>query len=124
MDDNLVAIFLFTAITACIIVPFYLRYKTRLRKMETVVKLAENGGEVNVDMLKMLGQEGGPTSDMRKGLIFIAIGVPVLLGLLAQGMTTVAVLLGGVPLCVGLAYLAVMKYGYTDASTNESGPLG
>jgi hypothetical protein len=124
MEDTLVPIALFLVIAACIIVPVYLRYKTRVRKMQTIVKLAESGGVVNTDMIKMLGQEGGPVSDLRKGLIFIAIAIPVLLGLLIQGEYAIAVVLGGVPLCVGLAYLVVMKYGYTDDSTKEPNTLG
>ena len=124
MEDTLVPIVLFLVIAACIIVPVYLRYKTRVRKMQTIVKLAESGGVVNTDMIKMLGQEGGPVGDLRKGLIFIAIAIPVLLGLLIQGEYAIAVVLGGVPLCVGLAYLVVMKYGYTDDSTKEPNPLG
>jgi hypothetical protein len=122
--DALVPIILFLAITACIIVPVYLRYKTRVKKMETVVKLAESGVEVKAEMIKMLGQEGGPVSDLRKGLIFIAIAIPVSSGLLIEGQVAIAAVLGGVPHCVGLAYLAVRKYGYTDDSMKEPNPMG
>jgi hypothetical protein len=124
LEDVLIPITLFLVIAACIIVPFYLRYKTRVHKMETVVKLAASGGEVKAEMIRMLGQEGGPQSDLRKGLIYLAIAIPVLLGLLIQKQYAIAVILGGVPLCVGLAYLIVMKYGYTHDSLKEPDTLG
>jgi hypothetical protein len=124
MEDILVPITLFLVIAACIIVPVYLRYKTRVNKMETVVKLAESGGEVKAEMIRLLGQEGGPQSDLRKGLIYLAIAVPVVAGLLIQQQYALAVILGGVPLCVGLAYLIVMKYGYSNNSLKEPDTLG
>lgn len=124
MEDTLVPIVFFLMVAACILIPSYLRYKTRVRKMNTVVKLAESGGEVKAEMIKMLGQEGGPTSDMRKGVILVALSLPIIVGLLIAGEYVTAVILGGIPLCVGLAYLAVMKYGYTDESTHGHNPLG
>lgn len=119
--DEMIAIVMFLSIAACIIVPFYLRYLTRIKRMDTIVKLAENGGEVKSDMIKMLGYEGGPTHDMRKGLVLIALSLPVLLGFFVADRLELAVFLGGIPLCVGLAYLAVMKFGYKNNTNEQEG---
>lgn len=120
--EDWIAIVLFLCTAACIIVPFYLRYLTRVKRMDTIIKLAENGGEVKAEMIKMLGYEGGPTNDMRKGLVFIAISLPTLLGFMLAGKFQMAAFIGGIPLCVGLAYLAVMKYGYNN-NKNERDTL-
>jgi len=120
MIDEWIPIVLFLCTAACIIVPFYLRYLTRIKRMDTIVKLAENGGEVKAEMIRMLGYEGGPTNDLRKGLVFIALSLPVLLGFVVAGRYELAVFIGGIPLCVGLAYLAVMKFGYRHNKEQES----
>jgi hypothetical protein len=83
--EELVGIVLFTGAAACIIVSLYLRYLTRIKRMDTIVKLAENGGDVKAEMIKMLGYEGGPTNDLRKGLVFIALSLPLLLGFSVMG---------------------------------------
>lgn len=117
--DELVGIVLFTSAAACIIVPFYLRYLTRIKRMDTIVKLAENGSDVKAEMIKMLGYEGGPTNDLRKGLVFIALSLPLLLGFSVMGRYELAAFIGGIPLCVGLAYLAVMKFGYKNHTSEQ-----
>lgn len=100
---------------ASIAVVTYYRHLSKVKKLETVVKLAESGGEVKPEMLEMLGKEvgAGPTSDLRKGLIWIAIGVPIMLAFLVE-QEWVGVAFGTAPILIGAAYLVVMKYGYQN----------
>jgi len=120
MDGNWVAIVLFLATTACIVVFLYLRYLARTRKMETIVQLAEKGVDVSEDTLRMMSQEGGPVSDLRRGVIFISISIPIIIACLIAGDVLRAVILGGIPLSVGMAYLVVLKFGYRDNGRPES----
>ncbi len=97
-----------------IIVFVYLHYRNKGKKLETIVKLAESGGEVKPEMLELLGREGGPTGDLRKGLIWLAIGVPLALGLMVEGEMAAAAF-SLVPMLIGVSYLVVMKIGYKDS---------
>ena len=94
----------------------YWRYLTTAKQLDTIVKLAEQGGEVKPDMLKFLSREGGTTADLRKGLIWIGIGLPLTLGLLAN-IGVHAAVFGLAPVFIGFAYLAVRKYGYKNDGT-------
>ncbi|HDZ10234.1 DUF6249 domain-containing protein [Pseudohongiella sp.] len=111
MYEEWIPIVLFLCIAACLIVFLYLRHLGQVRKMDTVLKLAEHGGQVTDQMLQLLGENNKAVNDMRKGLILIAISLPVILGFIVQGNWTAAIFVGGILLCAGLAYLVVMKYG-------------
>jgi hypothetical protein len=76
-----------------------------------ITKLAENGTDIKADTISLLSRETGPVTDFRRGVIFIAIGIPVTASLLIVERYELAVLLGGVPLCVGAAFLLVIRYG-------------
>ena len=116
MDSEVWIVFIVFATTfASILSVTYYRHLTKVKKLDTVVKLAESGGEVKPEMLDLLGKEvgAGPTSDLRKGLIWIAIGIPIMLAFVAEG-EWVGVAFGTAPLLIGLAYLVVMKFGYQE----------
>ncbi|MDP2283540.1 MAG: DUF6249 domain-containing protein [Pseudohongiella sp.] len=111
MTDDLVPIVALIVLGSCILIPFYLRYLTGIKKMETLVKLAESGTEFKADTLNLLSREAGPVTDFRRGAIFIAISLPIIISLLIAGKYELAVLLGGIPLCVGIAFLLAIKFG-------------
>ncbi|OFE13756.1 hypothetical protein PHACT_11940 [Pseudohongiella acticola] len=111
MNDEWVPIAMFFCLAASLITFIYLRHVSQVRKMDTVLKLAERNGGVTDKMLQMLGENNTPRNDLRKGLILTAISLPVILGFVLQGNRDAAIFVGGVLLCAGLAYLAVMKYG-------------
>mgnify|MGYP003138103112 CR=1 FL=1 len=119
MNSEWVPITLFFSIAACLIVFLYLRHISRIRKMDTVLKLAEQGGEVTEQMLQLLSENKTPVNDMRRGLILTAVSVPVILGFIMQGNWSAAMFVGGIPLFAGLAYLAVMKYGYSKEGDRQ-----
>ncbi len=116
MDNDILPIVLFIIVGGCILVPIYLRYLTNIKKMETLLKLAESGADIKADTVKLLSTQAGPINDLRRGAIFIAISLPIILGLsLGQNYVEAAVF-GGIPLCIGLAYMIVLKYGYNMVS--------
>ncbi len=104
--DIMAAIFVPTMLTIVIVSIVVLVYKTRVKKLETLTRIAELGGTVNDDMLKMLGesQNNSHKTDYRKGLIWLAIGLPLTFALGSEdGM--VGVTIGLIPVFVGLALL-------------------
>lgn len=119
MGPDWVGIVFFLCIAAPLIVFLYLRHVFRVRKLDTVLKLAEHGGEVTEQMLQLLSESSKPVNDLRKGLILTAVSVPVMLGFIVQGNWSSAIFVGGIPLFAGLAYLAVMKYGYTKEGDRQ-----
>ncbi|MEX2333280.1 MAG: DUF6249 domain-containing protein [Pseudohongiella sp.] len=119
MSEEWIAIVMFLSIAACAIVFMYLRHVSQIRRMDTVLKLAERDGEVTEQMLQLLGDNNSPINDMRKGLILSAVSLPVILGFAVQGNWTATIFVGGVLLCAGLAYLVVMKYGNNNAGGRQ-----
>jgi len=55
VDNNLIPIVLFIIVGGCILVPIYLRYLTNIKKMETLLKLAESGADIKEDTVERLG---------------------------------------------------------------------
>lgn len=89
---------------------FYL-HKTKTKKMDTLVKIVELGGSVDPQMMKMLS-EGGQSSyktDYKNGLIWLAIGVPLSLGIMLESGINEAVF-GTIPVFIGIAFLISGKY--------------
>jgi len=72
--------------------------------------------------LNLLRQDPSASSDLRRGIIFIALSLPIIFSLVIGGNYQEAAIFGGMPLCVGLAYLLVRKLGKRELSvyTTES----
>lgn len=118
MGETLIPITAFILIGLCVLIPFYLRYLTNIKKMETLIKLAESGIDIKSGVANLLVQESGSQSDLRRGTIFIALSLPIILSLSMGEDYQEAAIFGGIPLCIGLAYLLVMKFGKrTDQNT-------
>ena len=72
-----VSLFFFSTVSCCLIVYWWIKLKEK--KLETIVKIVESGDEVKPEMIRLLGQKSGPINDLRKGLIWLAIGLPLTL---------------------------------------------
>ena len=83
---------------------FYLN-KIKAKKLDTLIKLVELGGNVDPEMMAMLSASGSSyKSDYKWGLIWLAIGIPVVLGMLTVPFTG-GVAFALIPSFLGLAYL-------------------
>ncbi|MEP5766695.1 MAG: DUF6249 domain-containing protein [Halieaceae bacterium] len=85
-------------------------HKVKTKKMDTLVKLVELGGNVDPEMMRMLSEgAGGYKMDYKWGLIWLAIGVPLALGVWRVAGTEVAAF-ALIPVFIGIAYLVSGKY--------------
>ncbi|MDO8908076.1 MAG: hypothetical protein Q7W55_06205 [Pseudohongiella sp.] len=122
MSENIVAIIAMLAATLCILIPFYLRHLNNIKKLETLVKLAEGGFDFKTGTVNLFNQESGPLSDLRRGAIFIALSLPIIVSLAIGGFYQEAAIFGGIPLAIGAAYLFVLKFGKRVEPRYESAP--
>jgi hypothetical protein len=95
---------------------FYYLHKVKTKKFDTLVKLAELGGSVDPDMMKMLdtGANPGYRGDYRIGLIWLAIGIPLALGVLTTAGTEGAPF-AMIPMFIGFAFLLSGKLRLREA---------
>lgn len=94
---------------------FHFRYKSRARAQETIQAALEKGQELTPELLdRMTGPKPREDSDLRRGLIAIAIGVSfALFGLIIGEQDAVGPLIGigAFPFLVGVAYLVMWRFG-------------
>ena len=109
MIDDLVPFVFFITIGLCVIIPFYLRYLSRVKELDTLSKLAEGNLEIRADLIKLIQRPSLPRNDLRKGLVLVALAIPIIIGGLVEGKLIVSIVLGGIPLLVGLAYIYMAK---------------
>lgn len=107
-----VAIILAVAVTYC--VKYFFAHKTRSDVQKSIQSALERGQALTPDLLDRMGQSTRPrNSDLRRGLIGIALGIGLgAIGLIIGKPDTVRVMLGIglVPLLVGLAYVALWRF--------------
>lgn len=85
-------------------------YKTRVKRLDTLVKIVELGGNVDPDMMNLLSQGDRNTykADYRRGLIWLAIGIPLTLSIyLSEGLS--GALIGSIFIFIGIAYMVSGK---------------
>lgn len=108
-----VAIALIFFPSATIVTSMYLRHRQRIKELDTLVKLAEGGQDVKLDLLTLMQQLSAgpatdkPRNDKRRGLIFLAVGIPLGLSLLIGGNYMEAILFGGTAILIGVAFLVM-----------------
>ena len=107
--DFLVGIVLFLVLGAVVLVPFYLRYLTRAKELDALVKLGEGGADVQVMLAAMMKQQYSPQADKRRGLVLIGVALPVMAFGLFEGEALFLYMLGGIPLLVGFMYLMMAR---------------
>ncbi len=94
---------------------FYL-HKIKTAKMDTLLKLVELGGNVDPDMMKMLSEGGGNyKTDYKIGMIWLALGVPISLGIWLESGYEEAVF-GTIAIFIGIAFLISGKYRLRESS--------
>lgn len=80
------------------------------KKLDTIVKVVELGGTIDPEMMKMLtGNSVNYKTDYKNGLIWLAIGLPLFLGIFLESGASQAIF-GSIPALIGVAYLISGKY--------------
>ena len=88
---------------------FYL-HKIKTKKMDTLIKIVELGGNVDPEMMKLLSGSGGSyKTDYKIGMIWLALGIPITLGSWRENSYQEAVR-STIALFIGIAFLVCGKY--------------
>ena len=113
MAGELIPMVLFVVIGFITIGFFYFNSKNRQSIMDTVQKAIDQGGELTPELLTKLGAAVNPRArDMRRGIVFLALGVA---GLLCSLFFTETHIVSGVragsmfPLMLGAGFLLVWR---------------
>ncbi len=84
----------------------YFVYKSREKRLDTLVKIVELGGNVDPEMMQMLSHTDRQSykSDYRKGLIWLSIGIPLTISIfLSEGLS--GALIGSIFIFIGVSCL-------------------
>ena len=113
MMGELIPMVLFVVLGFIAIGYFYWNHKNRQGVMETVQKAIETGGEFSPELLSQLGAAVNPRiRDLRRGVIFLSLGVA---GLLCSLFFADAEVVSGIragsmfPLLLGAGFLLVWR---------------
>lgn len=107
--EALIPITLFIMLALVIILPVYIWHLGRVKELETLKQIAQGNDEVRADLLKFMQRPTLPENDLRKGVILLALSIPIIVGGLVDGTIMVSIVLGGIPLLIGLAYVYMAK---------------
>lgn len=115
MEELWIPIVFFVSITVVFSLWFYFRYKARIATQETFRLALEKGSELSPEFIKQLAEpEPAKDKDLRRGLVWIALGVAMLL--LAFGINdpdAMGPMMGSAafPGLIGIAYLVMWRFG-------------
>lgn len=119
MEDGVEIVALFVPIVSVIVIGlvviafFFFRHKNRIALQETIQRALAKGGELSPELIERLaGPRPGPHADLRKALIWMAVGLGfVFLGVFIPDDDSTAVIgVGSFPLLIGVAYLIIWKF--------------
>ncbi|WP_405239642.1 DUF6249 domain-containing protein [Lentisalinibacter orientalis] len=118
-SEILVPITLFISIAVVFALAFMYRARQREQIQLTVRQAIDKGQELTPELLEKLGHTGAqPHSDLRRGVIAVAIGLGIgafgiILG--QEDAMRPLVAIGAIPLLIGVAYLGLWKFAGRDA---------
>lgn len=105
-------IIIFGVLPACFL---YFIHRVKAKKLDTIIKVVELGGTVDPEMMKMLSDTSASyKTDYKYGLIWLAIGIPVVAGIGLENGIREAIF-GSIPMLIGVAYLISGKYRLREA---------
>jgi hypothetical protein len=113
MSEDMIPITLFLVAGAVVIGVFYWNHRNKVTIMETVQKSIESGNQLTPELLASLGAAVNPRArDLRRGIVFVSLGVGTLLCSLFFNDTDVTSGLRAgsmFPLMLGFGFLLVWK---------------
>jgi hypothetical protein len=113
MGEQWIPIVLFIVLGFTVLGYFYWNHRNRVTILNTVEKAMDQGKELTPELLVQLGAAGNPRiRDMRRGVVFLALGVA---GFLCSLFFNEEEVINGIragtvfPLMLGLGFLVVWK---------------
>jgi len=113
MAGEMVPIVLFLVLGFVIVAYYYWNHRNRVSIMDTVQKAIDKGESLTPELLDRLGAAVNPKMrDLRRGVVFLALGIA---GLLCSLFFDMADVVNGIraasvfPLMLGLAFLLVWR---------------
>ena len=118
MGPEVIALFVpivsMLVIGGVIVAYYYFRHKSRTALQETLRQALDKGAELTPELLEQLaGPRPGPDADLRKALIWSAVGIGfICLGLFIPEEDAEGALagVGTFPLLIGVAYFVMWKF--------------
>ena len=115
--EALIPIVMFLALAGVFWIAYYYKFRSRQELQQTVRTALDKGNELTPELINRLGEpEPGPHSDLRKALVWLALGIGLALCGLAvpdpSGHALQGCLAGAAfPTMIGVAYLIMWQYG-------------
>jgi len=112
MAEEMIPIVMFIVIGFVVIAYFYWNNRNRQAILETVQKTLETGGDLGSVLLEQLGGVNPRIRDLRRGVIFLSLGVA---GFLCSMFFTNGDVVNGIragtmfPLLLGIGFLIVWR---------------
>jgi Na+/H+ antiporter NhaD/arsenite permease-like protein len=110
-----IPIVMFVSIAVVFCLWFYFRYKARLETQQTYRLALEKGNELSPEFMKqMVEPEPSKDKDLRRGLIWLALGIALaILGAAINEPEAIGPMMGSAafPALIGVAYLVMWRYG-------------
>ena len=118
MQTDLVALFIpivsMIVLGIVIVAFFYFRHRNRSQLQETLRDAMEKGSELTPELIERLaGPTGGPDRDLRRAIVFVAIGIAaILFGYLVDEPDAFRAMaaISSFPILIGVAYLLMWKF--------------
>lgn len=114
LAEVLIPVVMFFILGVVVLGYFYWNYRNRLTIMQTVQKAIDSGQEMSVETLSRLGGAINPRMrDLRRGIVFLALGVA---GLLCSLFFNEQEVVNGIraasvfPMMLGFGFLLVWKF--------------
>ena len=100
----------------------YVLLKLRARQMETLVKLVEHGAAVDAETIRLMGSGSSSyKTDYRWGVFWVALGIPVTIGLWVEaGLGTAVWAL--IPIFIGLGFIASGFFRLRESDDDDRPP--
>ncbi len=116
MDEEvLIVAIVFSSIALVFGLWLYFRFRARTDTQQTIRLALEKGADLSPEFIKQIGEpEQGKDKDLRRGLIWLALGLAMaILGAAINEPDAIGPMLGSAafPGLVGVAYLVMWRYG-------------
>mgnify|MGYP006919322104 CR=1 FL=1 len=116
MEDAIIPLIVFTAITICILSLLYFKSRDKSKIQDTLCKAIDAGQQLSPETVKALGVKSiSPTfADLRRSVLLICTGIAVIIFAQAvpdEEAPRILSGLAGFPIILGIGYYVVYRLG-------------